>query len=792
VQPGSLGIEAMIHLLQFAMLDRGMAIAGGRFEPLSLGRPLTWKYRGQVTPRNAVISTLLDITDSGRDERGPYMVAKASLWVDGKRIYEASNLAMRIVSDAAEEVLDPERDTWLRDHCPTFTVPALPMMSMLDRLAAAASIDSQHVVVGMKRVEVKRWLALPGPVRIKTTVEGDGPYQVSLLAWREAARAKLSRFEPVATAEVELAASYPPAPRVFAPLTDAVEEAVPYDSGDLFHGPAFHKLRKLWVGASGASASLDADCDTMPHAVPFGHLNQVLLDAATHAIPHDRLSRWCSEIGDDVVAYPYRIDDLAFFGPAPKRGEVRCEVRFEGVDERLCHFAIQLIVEGSVWLQCRLSEILMPKGPLGMARPADRRAFLRDRDWVAGMSLSRTDETSTRLRDDEVAASNWLPGTLERVYQAEGDLTRAIAIKEHVARLAEVHPAQIVASENSAIASCQPLTRWDVEVTREEEDLVVRGKGCHADLTPLRDYWGAYFDVGRWPVEDLYYGLVERFVRRVHLSDPAAFDAIRGKSVLYLANHQVAIESLLFSIITSGLTGVPTVTLAKDEHRSTWLGLLIKHCFSYPGIVDPQVITYFDRSNPESLANIIAELAADMTGPGKSVMVHIEGTRALSCGQPVAKMSSAFIDMALATRAPIVPVRFVGGLPVARLDARIEFPVGMGGQDIYFGRPILPETFEAVGYKERKPIVLDALNALGPDHATEEPCAPDPEFAAAVDAHARAHGVSPEHAVLQQTLARLTSPSESVERLLGSRVSGTTEHDRWFAELRQRLYGDAS
>ena len=39
----------------------------------------------------------LDITETGRDARGVYALAKASLWVDGKRIYEASNVGMRII-----------------------------------------------------------------------------------------------------------------------------------------------------------------------------------------------------------------------------------------------------------------------------------------------------------------------------------------------------------------------------------------------------------------------------------------------------------------------------------------------------------------------------------------------------------------------------------------------------------------------------------------------------------------------------------------------------------------------
>ena len=118
--------------------------------------------------------------------------------------------------------------------------------------------------------------------------------------------------------------------------------------------------------------------------------------------------------------------------------------------------------------------------------------------------------------------------------------------------------------------------------------------------------------VGQW--RDLYYGLIERFVNQVKLQDAAAFEAVQGRSVLYLANHQVAIESLLFSIVASGLSRVPTVTLAKEEHRCTWLGKLIQHCFAYPGVRDPQVITYFDRSNPESLAHIIGDLAREMMG----------------------------------------------------------------------------------------------------------------------------------------------------------------------------------
>ncbi len=52
--------------------------------------------------------------------------------------------------------------------------------------------------------------------------------------------------------------------------------------------------------------------------------------------------------------------------------------------------------------------------------------------------------------------------------------------------------------------------------------------------------------------------------------------------------------------------------------------------------------------------------------------------------------------MAIAARVPIVPVRFVGGLPIEPLATRSEFPIGMGRQDIYLGTPIHPETVAAL------------------------------------------------------------------------------------------------
>jgi 3-hydroxymyristoyl/3-hydroxydecanoyl-(acyl carrier protein) dehydratase len=105
VQPGSLGLEALLQLLQFFMIERGMGdgIPGARFEPIALGKSVTWRYRGQVLPEHKLIVTEIDVSEIGRDEKGPLVIAQGWLWVDGVRVYHATDLGMRIVSsrDAA-------------------------------------------------------------------------------------------------------------------------------------------------------------------------------------------------------------------------------------------------------------------------------------------------------------------------------------------------------------------------------------------------------------------------------------------------------------------------------------------------------------------------------------------------------------------------------------------------------------------------------------------------------------------------------------------------------------------
>ncbi|MBK6908315.1 MAG: beta keto-acyl synthase [Rhodocyclaceae bacterium] len=818
VQPGSLGVEALCQLLQFYMLEQGMGecVSNPRFEPLMLGTPVAWKYRGQVVPKNKLIGSELQISEVGTDAQGPFVIAEGWLWVDGKRIYHTKNLGMRIVSGAAptpprrrndgEEILDPQRDTWLRDHCPTWTLPALPMMSMVDRLAAAVG----KPVRSLHDVQVHRWLPITGPTRLRTEISDEA---ISLLAWRDAANPALSRFEPVASATFNpqvgaggtaIAAPAPIAqPTPFAPLKDLASEPDPYDSGALFHGPAFQYLVALKIGSTGSSAVLRVE----KGGVPRGALHQGLLDAATHALPHDNLSRWSTKIPLDVIGYPYRLKHLHCFADLPDSGDVQVEARFVGFDgdERFPIIDMQMIHDGQVLVDFRLVEILLPRGPIGAAPREQRRRFLRDRQNVPEISLSHTDATTTQLSVQTLRESDWLPGNMASLFavppEQQSDLVAIVAQKEHVARHAGVHPALVSIAADGARAATHPLRLYPLHLTRSGDAVQVVDAGpAVRDLTPVRSYWSKNFQREQWPVGDLFYGLAERFVGDVVLADPAAFARLQGRSCLYLANHQVGIESLLFSLIISGLSKTTTVTLAKTEHRQSWLGTLIAHSFAYPGITDPGVIRYFDRDDPASLPGILAELGSAMKTQSKSLMVHGEGTRALACRAPVSKLSSAFIDLALSVGAPIVPVRLLGGLPVTPLTLRLDFPVGYGRQDYWIGAPLFPEELAKLSLKQRTDTVINAMNALGPDLALEAPSPGDAAFAADFAEHVAAWqtkaGVSLPDAVLFSTLSGLKNPGPEIARLLAGAKAGTLTvaadaPAQWLGKLAQRLFGQS-
>lgn len=807
VQPGSLGLEALIQLLQFYMLETGKHQGDRplRFEPLAVGHDMIWHYRGQVIPKNKRITTEVEIIEEGVDADGyPYAIAEGYLWCDGRCIYSTEKMGMRLVPDEGRPktiayerdesfVIDPDQDTWLFDHRPTWTLPAVPMMSMADYLAQAVEARKQQPVIALENLQVFRWLTLAGPtqVKIELTEDEDGWVDATLSVWREAPKAELSRFEKVASGRL-LTGSYGEAP-AYEPLVladDATDED-PYGAGVLFHGPAFQIMSGLRQDHRGAVAVLDAGRDT----VPRGALHPLLLDGVTHMMPHDTLYRWSAEIENDWIAYPHRLVRADFYGPAPK-GEVRCEVAFGGFadDDRLPRFLAKFVVDGTVWCALEFVEILLPKGPIGHQPPLARRTFLRDRKAGTGVALSVVGAEQTELDVTDLRANDWLPGTVAAIYRIDpeqGDLAMQVAVKDHFAALYQRHPDQIRidAARGVVWEARRPLLQQAFTVEKDGVRWCVRHQGERGrDFTQVRDFWRQWSGLAHWPLEDMYIGLAEQFTGDVILEDSLAFEQLRGKPALFLANHQVGVESVIFTLIASALTGLPTGTLAKAEHRQSWIGKLRDFHLAWPGAVDPRTMVFFEREDPAALPELLkAWVGAFETDP-RNLTAHVEGTRSLHGRKPVTRLSAAFIDLAIACRIPLVPVRFVGGLPVKPVDQRLEFPLGFGRQDIVFGRPIHPDTLAELPFKARKDAVVEALNQIGPPLENEEACAPNPALGEAIQAWAAKYGVPETAAAVAICLQQVVGPCEASERLIeamaqGVPAFGDLEPGPWLAEV---------
>jgi len=173
-------------------------------------------------------------------------------------------------------------------------------------------------------------------------------------------------------------------------------------------------------------------------------------------------------------------------------------------------------------------------------------------------------------------------------------------------------------------------------------------------------------------------------------------------------------------------------------------------------------------------------------------MVHAPGTRAVRAGEPVERISSLFLDLAIELSLPIVPVYFDNGLSVEPLESgKLEFPVGQTGQTYRFGRPILPEELGALEYAKRRSHVLDGINALAPAPSRVGPGQPDEAAVERIASH-RARGLDEINATLLDILSRLQKPGEDTRAILslasGESIEGARPmHHDWWMRIAKRF-----
>lgn len=100
VIPGSLGLESFIQLMKVAAINRWgdkLKNTPCHFEPIAINKKHTWSYRGQVIPKDDLVT--VDACITGIDDSQHLITAEGFLKVDGRIIYSMKDFGLRVVID---------------------------------------------------------------------------------------------------------------------------------------------------------------------------------------------------------------------------------------------------------------------------------------------------------------------------------------------------------------------------------------------------------------------------------------------------------------------------------------------------------------------------------------------------------------------------------------------------------------------------------------------------------------------------------------------------------------------
>jgi 3-hydroxymyristoyl/3-hydroxydecanoyl-(acyl carrier protein) dehydratase len=96
VLPGSLGIESFVQLLKYMARQRWPQLVESHRFALLTGKPHQWTYRGQILPKNRLITVEAVVTEI-KEPPVPAIRAEGYLQVDGLYIYKMADFGITLV-----------------------------------------------------------------------------------------------------------------------------------------------------------------------------------------------------------------------------------------------------------------------------------------------------------------------------------------------------------------------------------------------------------------------------------------------------------------------------------------------------------------------------------------------------------------------------------------------------------------------------------------------------------------------------------------------------------------------
>jgi 3-hydroxymyristoyl/3-hydroxydecanoyl-(acyl carrier protein) dehydratase len=96
VLPGSLGVESFIQMLKYIARQRWPHLVDSHRFGLPTGKPHNWVYRGQILPKNRLI-TVEAVVTAVKEHPFPTITADGYLQVDGLYIYKMENFGIDLI-----------------------------------------------------------------------------------------------------------------------------------------------------------------------------------------------------------------------------------------------------------------------------------------------------------------------------------------------------------------------------------------------------------------------------------------------------------------------------------------------------------------------------------------------------------------------------------------------------------------------------------------------------------------------------------------------------------------------
>jgi acyl transferase domain-containing protein/3-hydroxymyristoyl/3-hydroxydecanoyl-(acyl carrier protein) dehydratase len=99
VQPGSLGLDALIQALTQLVWKKGLhkGMTQPHLTTLAPNAQMKWSYRGQVTPERKTVTSVMEILSIETREDDILITARGSLWRDGLRVYEVGPMSVSLM-----------------------------------------------------------------------------------------------------------------------------------------------------------------------------------------------------------------------------------------------------------------------------------------------------------------------------------------------------------------------------------------------------------------------------------------------------------------------------------------------------------------------------------------------------------------------------------------------------------------------------------------------------------------------------------------------------------------------